>query len=96
MAALLTYEDALAAYLANCSYLTNESAAEAAAFVEACRALLVLTPKRAAHGGRGAEEIETSPETLAEQLKDAQRYLGSIRLNASGRVRFRSLEDMRD
>jgi hypothetical protein len=70
-----TLAEIQAAYDDNASYEEDGDATKAAAFITACRMLLRRIPRRVSHGGRGAEEIETSPEQLREDIADAHRWL---------------------
>ncbi|MBL9084199.1 MAG: hypothetical protein JNK76_20535 [Planctomycetales bacterium] len=67
-------------YLANSSYDLNASASECALFIEACRALMLLLPKRGKNGRLG-QEAEYDPEQVAKQLAKAERWHSA---NASG------------
>lgn len=85
-----------AAYDANASYDLNQSAAEASAFIVACRKLQLLLPKRVSKGGRGqGEEVELDPATLRAQIVDAQTFLSQYRQATAPRRCF-SIEHFRD
>jgi hypothetical protein len=91
-----TYDAALAAYLANADYAETSDSTKAAAFATACRQLLVIMPKRSAHGGRGAEETELSPELVQGELRRAERWSAQNTRSAGGGRRYFSLENFRE
>ena len=70
-----TLAEVLAAYDDNASYAEDDSETKAAAFVTACRVLLRRVPKRMAHGGQGAEEIEIDPSAILAERAEAERWL---------------------
>lgn len=72
-----TWAEVTAAYDDNASYAEDASSTKAAAFITACRVLLRRLPKRSVHGGRGGEEIEMDTRLIAEELRDAKRWLGT-------------------
>jgi hypothetical protein len=90
-----TLAEVQAAYRDNASYDVDESTTKAGEFITACRMLLLMIPKRAAHGGRGAEEVETDPVVLRAELQEAQRWLRAKRAASAGRVRHFSFENLR-
>ncbi|OHB82787.1 MAG: hypothetical protein A2V98_25835 [Planctomycetes bacterium RBG_16_64_12] len=75
-----TLAEVLAAYDDTASYAEDSNVAKAATFVTACRILLRRLPKRAAHGGRGAEEIEIDPVVLRDEMRAAQKWLDARNL----------------
>ena len=80
-----TLPQARAQYLANASYDAGAgSVTMAEAFVEACRAILVLTP---AESRNAADSVRFDLATIRSQLKAAARFV-RIRKSASGRVRY--------
>jgi len=72
-----TLAEVQAAYDDNASYAEDESASKAAAFITACRILLRRVAKRAAHGGRGANEVEHDPGLLRAEMREAIQYVAS-------------------
>jgi hypothetical protein len=70
-------DEVLAAYLDAACYAEVNDAALCRQFITACRCLLLILPKRAVHGQGQAEQIETSPELLQQQIVDARRWLSS-------------------
>jgi hypothetical protein len=70
-------DEVLAAYLDSACYAEVGNVALCRQFITACRCLLILIPKRATHGSGRAEEIETSPELLQQQIVDAGRWLSA-------------------
>jgi len=76
------YSDAQAAYLANADYDTEADATKAAAFIAACRKLLLLIPKRSRHGS--GEEIEIDPGVIRAGLQAAQSWLARYRRAVKG------------
>jgi len=86
----------LAAYQDNACYEEEGNVTKAKAFLTACRCLLLILPKRAAHGGRGAEEIELSTDLIQQQLADCRQWLAlHDTSNHPPRVRHLSLESFR-
>jgi len=69
-----------ASYADNAGYGEDASPVMAAAFVTACRLLLLKLPKRSVHGGRGAEEIELELGQIRIELDQARQW---IALNCS-------------
>ncbi len=67
-------DDVFAAYLDNASYEEQASAPMCRAFITACRCLLLLLPKRTSHANR-AEEVETDPAVITEEMKAAKMWL---------------------
>lgn len=67
-------------YQANCLYDLHGSVSECALFIEACRNLKLLLPKRAKNGRLG-QEAEYDPAIIAEQCAKAERWHSA---NASG------------
>jgi len=94
-----TLVEVQAAYDDNAGYAEDGSAAMARTFITACRILLRRVPKRASHGGRGAEEVELDPTMIREELKAAQQWLATdpVALGDSGTgARFASFADFRE
>lgn len=71
----------VASYVDNASYAEDASATKAAAFVTACRILLLKRPQRVRHGN---EEIELKPDEIRFQLREAQNYLANTGQHANG------------
>jgi hypothetical protein len=67
---LSTVTAAYTQYLANSSYDLNGSTSEAALFIEACRALLILQPK-VSQQGRAGTRHEYDPAVVKDQLAAA-------------------------
>jgi len=68
-----------AAYADNVSYAENDSLAECAAFIAACRLLVAKLPERVVHGGRNSEEIGLNIEVLERRLQAAEKWHASKR-----------------
>ena len=78
-----TLQEVLDSYAENASYEEDNSPAKAAAFVTACRLLLLLLPKRAVKGGRtSGEEVELDITVVQTQLQEARRWLSVNGLSA--------------
>jgi hypothetical protein len=96
--ALTTPVAALDAYLANSMYDVNNSATQCAAFIEACRALLVLMPKQSKSGRMGSEQT-TNPEIVAARLETAEAWYARNRTaqpsGGEGGTRFTDFSDFR-
>jgi hypothetical protein len=75
LSATSTFAEVRAAYRNNAGYDIENDQAKAALFVQACRFLLLDMPRRAAHGGGGAEEIEFDTTILRDEMRTAQRWL---------------------
>lgn len=69
-----TLREIRAAYLDNADYDAAGDLSKARAFVQACRILLVVRPKRSAHGNR-SEEVEFDLEVIRQQEIAAVRWL---------------------
>jgi hypothetical protein len=87
------YSDAYAAYISNADYDTEADATKAAAFISACRKLMLLMPKRARHGS--GEELEVDPATLRDELRGAQAWLARYRRAVKG-PRLSDFSNFRD
>ena len=74
-----TRDQVLDEYANNANYVVTGSTTEAKAFIAACTQLLSprYSPKRVAHGGRGAEEVELDLETIRLEKRDALNWLNS-------------------
>jgi len=72
-----TFADVKAAYDDNASYVEDDSATKAAAFVTACRFLLRQLPKLAMQGG--TNQVQMSPELIRDEMRDAHQWLASKR-----------------
>ena len=89
-----TLAQIVAAYVDNASYEEDASTTKAAAFISACRIILIKRPKKAAVGG---EEIELDLELIARELDSARRWLatnGSVAAGGGG-VKAISFEGFR-
>lgn len=90
-----TVEEIEAVYLDNLSYQTDSSATKAAAFIEACRALILRRPSRSSVGGsRGGFETDFDIAEIRRELAAAQRWLvanGTTASGASNSVRILSV-----
>ncbi|MCP4571485.1 MAG: hypothetical protein GY838_03970 [bacterium] len=87
------FSTAQTAYLANADYDTEGDATKAAAFIAACRKLLLLVPRRARHGS--GEEYEIDPAVLRSELAEARSWLAASRRAAKG-PRFADCSNFRD
>ena len=81
-----TLAEIRAAIADNASYEEDASAAKARAFITAGRLYLFKVPRRAVHGGQGAEEIDLAIDVLQQQLEEARRWLASKTAVGSGIV----------
>ena len=94
-----TFDEVCAAYADNASYCEDSSVAKARGFITACRLLLLQLPRRATHGGRGAEEVEMDVQRIQDELKAAQQWLSTsstATAASGGGVRFASFQNFRD
>ena len=89
-----TLAEIKAAYADNASYVEDNSTAKAAAFVTACRLLLLDLPTRA---GQSGATLERDMTLIRGELNAAQSWLASQGTAAVGgpRVKFASFEDLR-
>lgn len=62
------------AYLDNGSYEEDDSTTKAAAFITACRLLLIKLPKKAV---KSAAEVELEPGLIKAELTSARRWLAT-------------------
>lgn len=86
--ALASIVEAQAAYVANGGYASTHVVAEATAFAEACRYLLLFTPKRAS---RESESAEWNIDGIAAALASCEAWLGtygSANPNAAPSVKY--------
>lgn len=88
-----SYDDAVAAYLDNCGYAEDRSVAKARAFITACRALLILQPKRQRTGSN--HETEFNIEGLNSQIDKAQAWINANRSTSNGGYRHYSMQNFR-
>jgi len=72
LSAASSFDDVLDSYLENASYEEDASTSKAAAFITACR-MLLLMPKRAGTGARAT--IEMDIEQISLQLEAARDYV---------------------
>jgi hypothetical protein len=94
LSARSTYNEIRAAYEDNASYLEDQSAAKARAFITACRLLIRHLPTRVSKGGN---EMDLDVRLLAEQIAAAERFLTQANIAATAaRPRYFSLEYFRD
>ncbi len=71
-----TLAEIKAAYADNASYEEDASTAKAAAFVTACRLLLIRLPKRSNLGGKSGYEVESiDPAELRNEMAAAKQWL---------------------
>lgn len=83
-----------AAYLDNVGYETAGSAAMAMAFIEACRALLIVLP---AMTGTAGSTTQFSPQLIQGQLEEARLWLSQNPASgAGGGSKHFAFEDFRD
>jgi hypothetical protein len=66
--------DVQAAYMDNASYEENGSAAQAAAFITACRFLMLMLPKS---GGQREVSMQMNPEMIQQEMADAKVWIAS-------------------
>jgi hypothetical protein len=94
--ALSTLAAAKAAYLANNLYDVHNSTSEAASFVEACRALLLLLPSVVQEGRLGHRQ-EMDPENIRAECSKAERWYRAAVASSSGRrgVRYPDFSNFR-
>jgi hypothetical protein len=83
--------DVKAAYADNAAYLEHQSPTEAAAFITACRLLLLQLPQRAVGNG---QEIDLDLRQIQLQIDDANRFLTHANI-ARAPVHCYSLEHFR-
>lgn len=96
MATYSTLATAKAAYLANTDYADGAGdAAKARAFRSACRALLVLLPAQAAHGG---SSTTMSVQSVEAELARAERWIAAHDADAAsaGRVIYADVGSFRE
>ena len=60
-----------AAYVDNADYAEADSTTKAAAFIQACRILLIKRPRRASHG---SESLEIDHSVIRAQLDEAVQW----------------------
>ena len=94
LSSLSTLAEIKAAYADNAGYREDDSPTKAAAFVTACRILLLRIPAMVTHGGKGMESTEFRSEVLQAELREAQRWV-SQRNAATSSVRFADLTNFR-
>jgi hypothetical protein len=87
-----TTAEITAAYLDNCGFREDDSAAMARAFITACTAMLARGIRSISHGF--GERLDFSPEVLRALIQDAQQFIANDTANAGG-VKFVSFEDYR-
>jgi hypothetical protein len=75
------YSDARDVYLANADYAEKGSANKAAAFVTACRKMIVLLPSEV-QGGTSRTKADENLRQLREEMEQAQRWLASNGTNS--------------
>jgi len=75
-----TLADAQAAFIDNSMY--DVGSGDVTLFIQACRFLLLMMPKLAAHGG-GAQ-LQLNPEMIAKELKNAQQWNASDSASSTG------------
>jgi hypothetical protein len=74
LSAASSFDDILDSYLTNASYEEDSSTSKAAAFVTACR-MLLLMPKRAGTGSRATVEMDV--EQIKSELKAARDWIAA-------------------
>jgi len=74
LSAASSFDDILDSYLTNASYEEDASTTKAAAFITACR-MLLLMPKRAGTGSRATVEMDV--EQINQQLKAARDFVAA-------------------
>lgn len=90
-----TLAEIVAAYADNASYEEDSSASKAAAFITACRLLLLKIPKRTKHAG--GSEIEVDPAQVREEMAAARNWSAANGgTSGSGGYRHASFENFRD
>lgn len=88
-----TRAEIVAAYRDNASYAEDNSVDKAKAFVTACRFLIQLERSNIEH--LGGTRVETDVSVIADQLRDAQRWLAANAAGGGG-VRHADLRNFRD
>lgn len=88
-----TLTEVKAAYFDNASYAEDSSPTKAAAFITACRFLLIYLPKRARQGQR--HEIEIDVDQVRQELLAAKQWLAANAAD-SGAVRHADFTGFRD
>jgi len=87
-----TLAEIKAQYFDNAAYEENASPSEAAAFITACRYLLLKLPKRIRDGG--GYETELDPIIIQAELKAAQQWRRA-NVTSQRSVRYASFEGFR-
>lgn len=65
-------------FLASSNYRwATTGTAQVEQYIVAAEYLIMHTPKRVTHGGRGGEEIQTNVEELRDLLKQAEQFRAS-------------------
>lgn len=85
--------DVHAAYLDNASYREDGDPGKAAAFVTACRILLLLTPTSAA---QQHTSLSLDVGQIQKELQKAESWLATSSQNTAGGVKHLSTEYFRD
>lgn len=75
--AALSYEDAIASFLANRNYRSTGSTTEAHAVIVACDTLMILRPQRAQSGGPSGEQLQFDNNALLAVRNDADKFIKS-------------------
>lgn len=75
--AVLSYEDAIASFIANRNYRSTGSTTEAQSLMAACDTLLILRPQRAQSGGPSGEQLQFDTNAVLAVRNDADKWLKS-------------------
>jgi hypothetical protein len=75
--AVLSYEDAIASFLANRNYRSTGSTTEAQSVLAACDVLLILRPQRMQAGGPSGEQLQFDANAVLAVRNDADKWLKS-------------------
>ena len=91
---IATFDDASDQYLENLSYEREGSTAKAWLFIEACRAMLILFPKRSK---AGENEVEFDASRLTREIEEARQWVGNNPNSsvAASTVRFPDFAEFR-
>lgn len=90
-----TAAEVRAAYMDNASYEEDGSATKAAAFITACRLLLLMMPKLI---NQGSAQLATSPDQIRAEMTRAQAWYATnaeTSAGGNGSVRYADLRDFR-
>lgn len=75
--AALSYEDAIASFLANRNYRSTGSTTECQSLLAACDTLLILRPQRMQAGGPSGEQLQFDTAAVLAVRNEADKWLKS-------------------